>query len=154
MADAGRPIGSVAVSGLLIVTLAMTLCAAVLLVVTIVVTVRTRQFLSVAVRVPGQIVGSESRVSRDRDTGRRRRMYSPVFTFAGPDGQEHRLASTWRTSSPPVLGEVTVLVPPTDPGRARIDRFASRWAGPVILGCVTLVFVVAAGILITVSAAG
>ncbi|NYE71179.1 DUF3592 domain-containing protein [Microlunatus parietis] len=140
--------------GLMIVTLAMTLCAIALLVVTIVVFVRTRQFLSVAVRVPGRIVGAESRLSRDRDSGRRRRLYSPIFTFLGPDGQEHRLTSTWRTSSPPALGDVTVLVPPADPGRARIDTFSSRWARTIILGCVTVPFAVVAAVLIAVSAAG
>ncbi|MFC7622738.1 DUF3592 domain-containing protein [Microlunatus sp. GCM10028923] len=141
-------------SGLLIATLAMTLCAVVLLVVTIVLFVRTRQFLSEAVRVPGQIVGSETRTSRNRSSGRRTRLYSPVFTFLGPDGQEHRVTSSWRTSTPPTLGDVTVLVPPADPGRAVIDRFASRWTGPIVAGCVTLAFVVAAVVLIVVSAAG
>lgn len=141
-------------SPLLIVTLAFSGLALVGIVLTVVLIVRTRRFLAGAVRTPGRIIDATSRVSRNRETGRRTRMFSPVFTFAGPDGREHTVTSTWSSSTPPAMGDVTVLVPRDAPERARLDRFSAIWGAGLILGLISLVLIITTGILIGVTAQG
>lgn len=122
------------------------------LAITIVLVLRTRQFLADAVRVPGTIVDVESSTSRDRDTGRRTPMYRPVFSFVGPDGAEHSLTSSASSNSRPTVGDtVTILVPPDNPQKARIDSFLSVWGVAAIMGIVTVPFVIASVILIVVA---
>lgn len=136
-------------SELVIVTLVMVLLAVTLLTITVVLVVRTRRFLASAVRVPGTIVDVDSHLSRNRESGRRTRMYAPIFSFVAPDGSEQTLRSASSSRFRPTVGEaVTILVPPDDPRRARVDRFFSVWGTTLILGFLSLPWVIASAILI------
>ncbi len=141
-------------SPLLIVTLSFSVLAVAGIVLTLVLIVRTRNYLAGAVRTPGRIIDATSRVSRNRETGRRTRTYSPVFSFAGPDGREHTVTSSWSSSTPPAMGDVTVLVPRDAPERARLDRFSAVWGAVLILGFITLALIITSGILIGTTAQG
>lgn len=138
-------------SDLLAITLIMVLVATTGLIITIVLAVRTRQFLAGAVRVPGTIVDVTSYASRDRNSGRRTRMYRPVFSFVGPDGTEHSLTSSTSSNVRPTVGEaVTILVPPDHPQKARIDRFFPVWGSTMVFGIITVAFSIPSAILIGV----
>ena len=73
-----------------------------------------------------QMRSADERVSEDP-------VFAPVFEFATPDGQVHRIEGD--ASSPPsyqVGDEVSVLFDPADPGGARIETFSGLWLGVLL----------------------
>lgn len=70
-------------------------------------------------------------------------MYSPVFVFLDENGQEHRIQSSYSSSSPGYTrGQIVdVVYPRGDPERARLPNAFSYWGVTLILGFIGVAFV-------------
>lgn len=70
-------------------------------------------------------------------------MYSPVFVFLDENGQEHRIESSYASSSPGYTrGQIVDIVYPRgQPERARIPDAFSYWGVTMILGFIGGAFI-------------
>jgi hypothetical protein len=70
-------------------------------------------------------------------------MYSPIFKFLDENGQEHRVQSSYSSSSPGYTrGQIVDIVyPPGKPESARIPNAFSYWGVAMILGFIGIGFV-------------
>ncbi len=70
-------------------------------------------------------------------------MYSPVFVFIDENGQEHRIQSSYSSSSPGYTrGQIVDIVYPRgNPEGARIPNAFSYWGVTLILGFIGITFV-------------
>lgn len=70
-------------------------------------------------------------------------MYSPVFVFLDENGQEHRIESSYSSSSPGYTrGQIVDIVyPPGKPEAARIPDWFSYWGVTLILGFIGVAFI-------------
>ena len=105
--------------------------------------VKTRRFLSRAVRVPGMVTGLRGSASGNG------RSYFPRLTFRTHEGQEVHTESRFSQNPPPAQPgqSVTILYDPRDPNRARVDSVKGR--GLYLAWCFTV-----SGAVLTVSFIG
>ena len=91
-------------------------------------------------RVRGQCVNVYSE-ENPFDRSSFRRLWFSTVSFTAPDGGRYRLEVQTRGHT---LGQwIPVLVPPDDPGRARVDEPWQLWWAPALIGMISLVFVLA-----------
>ncbi|WP_146393870.1 DUF3592 domain-containing protein [Allorhodopirellula solitaria] len=105
------------------------------LLVALIATVLTADFLRDAKRTIGTVVDSHTATDDDGDL-----LFKPTFTFAA-NGRDYSVQTHGHVSpSPGDVGDrVDVLYDPTAPSNARIDTFAYTWLipfGTFVLGCV------------------
>ena len=102
------------------------------------VTADTRQFLAVAVRTTGEVVGHEA-YEREARTPRER--FRLVVAFETAEGTRVRFRSVPNYGRPPYdVGErVPVLYNPSDPFEARVDRRIETLAPLIIWGVAVLI---------------
>ena len=106
----------------------------ILLIMALILTLRTENFLRRCIHVPGTIDKNVLVVERN-DDGSVKTTYAPVFTFYGNDGRTYTVTSS-NSSAPPEFAagqKVEVLYEPSDPATARIDSFLQLWTTPMVL---------------------
>ena len=100
---------------------------------------KTEGFIEKAVRAEARVVHVEERRSDDGT------MHYPVFSFEDEDGIKHKIYSKMGSRPPSwnIGDTVVVFYDPQNPGKTKIDSFASLWLGPAIfagLGLIPLGF--------------
>ncbi len=101
--------------------------------------VHTLLFLNKAVTATGTITRMD-----EHQGNKAQRLYTPVFTYIDPQGEEHEVISS-HSSSPPAYAvgdRVPVLYDPRDPENAKIDSFISVWGlafMPALFGIINAV---------------
>ncbi|TWT94382.1 DUF3592 domain-containing protein [Neorhodopirellula pilleata] len=105
------------------------------LLVSLIATVLTADFLRDAKRTTGTVVDLHTTTNDDGDL-----LFKPTFTFAA-NGRDYSVEAYGHVSpSPGDVGDrIDVLYDPTSPSNARIDTFAYTWLIPFVtfvLGCV------------------
>jgi hypothetical protein len=91
-------------------------------------------------RVRGQCVNVYSE-QNPLDRSAFRRLWFSTVAFDAPEGGRYRLEVQTRRHT---LGQwIPVLVPPGDPGRARVDEPWQLWWAPMLIGLIAVVFVLA-----------
>jgi ABC-type Na+ efflux pump permease subunit len=110
----------------------------------------TLAFRASALRVDGTVV--DFSVETKTDNGKRTTMYRPVVEFTAASGKTIRFNSSVSSSSPGYGrgDKVPVLYYENTPEKARIDSFMSNWMGPLVLGILGFVTLLAsAGLVFT-----
>ena len=109
----------------------------VLLLIAIVSSIPTAEFVLASTATDGKIVELEPIYSK-----RYRYVYEPVFRFTANDGQTHMLRSYSNTSFVPFKpgDRIRVLYITDHPETARIDSFAQLWMPQFVLGVLGAMF--------------
>jgi len=97
---------------------------------------RTQTFRERAVTTQGMIVDLEARSGTEGGT-----TYAPVYRFTDEQGAEHTVTSRLATNPNPyeVGDTVSVLYPPEEPSKARLDRFGEMWLWATIVGVIAAI---------------
>ncbi len=108
-----------------------------LIVMSLLTTLSTRQFIKTCVSTQGKIIRF-----MPKDQGEDGLTFAPVVAFDAPNGKHFEVTSTTRTSSPEfsVGQSVTVLYQSSDPAYACISSFWQLWTVPITCGALGLFF--------------